>query len=262
MGRVTSGRRDRLLLVGALGLVLTCAGAARAGVSISPVVVEMDAPRRPVSVTVRNTGDKPITLQSNTLSWQQADGSDRYEPTSDIMVVPAIAEIAPGASQVFRLALRVPPSAVERAYRLYLEDVSKELSKGEQATKTVAVRFNHNLPVLVAPSRPAPVALQWKPCGDATVVAASPLVGASATGTASAPPRCFTLRNAGNRRVRVSGLRLAGDGWEQAVQLPAPQVVLAGAQRSWRIPSRPGSEVRTLRADTETGSTQAEPANF
>jgi fimbrial chaperone protein len=264
MTRVAPGWLHRLLLGGALGVVLTCAGLARAGVSVSPVVVEIDSPRRPVTVTVRNTGDKPITLQSNTMSWQQPDGSDRYEATSDIMVVPAIAQIAAGASQVFRVALRTAPTGVERAYRLILEDVSQELSTADQQSRTVAVRFNHDLPVLVAPSRPAPPALQWKPCSAPAAVAALPAASDTARAPAASSYACVTLRNAGNRRVRVSTLRLAGDGWDQAVQLPAPQVVLAGGQRSWRVPLRSAAagQLRTVRADLETGALQAEPATF
>lgn len=254
----------RFLAGGALAMALASAGSAWAGVSISPVVVEIDSPRRPASVTVRNTGSKPITLQANPLSWRQPDGADRYEASSEIMVVPAIATIAPGASQVFRVAVRAPASPTERAYRLVLEDVTQELAAGDAQVKTVAVRFNHNLPVLVAPSRPVQRVVQWKPCGGTSALSAVAAASDTRISGAAGSYACVTMHNAGNRRIRVSALRLSGDGWEQRVQLPAPDVLLAGGQRSWRIPLRgtPAADVRRVGVESEAGLLEASSAGF
>ena len=217
-----------------LGLALaagTATLANAAGISISPVVVEMDSPRRAVAVSVNNSGDRPITLQSDVLLWQQIDGTDRYEPTDALLVVPPIVEIQPGSSQVFRLILRTPvPSPVERTYRLVLEDISENQVKDGQTA--ISFKLTHNLPIMIAPAGKVRNTIRWKPC-TATVAPAP----AAKPSTAEA---CLRLLNAGNRRVKVQTLTLAGTGWQQDLPLKDSINVLAGAEREWRVALAPG----------------------
>lgn len=63
--------------------------------------------------------------------------------------------------------------------------------------------MRYNLPVLIAPSVPVQTALRWKSC--ATRVAAN--------------EACVSLRNAGNRRVKVRTLSLAGADWRPGAAL-------------------------------------------
>ena len=140
-------------LLTSLGLALAAGTAtlAYAGVAISPVVVEMNSPRRAVAVSVNNSGDRPITLQSDVMLWKQVEGLDRYEPSDALLVVPPIVEIQPGTSQVFRLIQRTPVlSSVEQTYRLILEDITENQVKDGQAA--ISFRLTHNLPVMIAPA--------------------------------------------------------------------------------------------------------------
>jgi fimbrial chaperone protein len=237
------------------GLLALAAGAAAvpasAGVVVSPVVLEVSSPRRPVTVTVTNSGDRAVTFQTGALLWQQADGVDRYEPTSELVVVPPIVEVPPHASQVFRVMLRSPaPSPVERTYRLLLEDITQELAAtGGQAA--ISFRLNHSLPVMVAPAGKVQDAIRWKPC--------------TADGAARAATVCIRVLNAGNRRVKFEALTVAGDGWQQVLSLQAGENVLAGAQREWHVPlaKGQGGAPRDLQVRTARGETlQAESGGF
>lgn len=230
-----------------LAALLACpAGAAANGLTISPVVVEIGAARRVVSVTVTNRTAKPITLQSQTRLWQQVNGVDHYAPSDDLLVVPAMAQVGANASQVFRITLRRPvPAPLERTYRLILDDITAEQAPDGRAA--VAFKFSHNLPVMVAPSGPVTQRVRWTPC-------------ATAPGSAMA---CVRLFNAGNRRVKVQSLTLAGDGWQQVLPLKAGENVLAGAARQWQVPQPAGQAgpVRQVQVVTAQGSTlQAEAA--
>jgi len=248
-----------VLLVGTLGLPVSSDAA---GLSISPVVVEIDSPRRAVAVTVTNQGDQAVTFQTEAMVWQQVNGVDQFEPTDELLVVPPIVEVPPNASQIFRVTLRVPrPSPVERTFRLILEDVSEDETSTGQAS--VAFKFTHNLPVMVAPSGNVSNAVRWKPCPpEASATAASALAKPT---TARSPETCIRLFNAGNRRVKVQALTLTGDNWQQALPLKDGVNVLAGAEREWRVPLQAGQTgvLRGVEVQTTRGETlQAETGGF
>jgi fimbrial chaperone protein len=238
----------RLLLafgIGAVGVAST------AGVVITPVVIEISSPRRPVAVTVTNSGDLPLTFQTDTLVWQQTDGVDKFEPTDELMVVPPIVEVPPNASQIFRVMLRSPASLpVERTYRLMLEDITEELAP-VSGQASISFKLSHSLPVMVAPAGKVLNAIRWKPC--TTQIA----VGAAVA--------CVRFFNAGNRRVKFETITVAGDGWQQVLTLKTGENVLAGSQREWVVPLARGQSgtLRGVQVKTARGETlQAESEGF
>jgi fimbrial chaperone protein len=206
-------------------------GAATAQVLINPVLVEFAAQQRTASVTVTlsEKAAAPMRLQANVLRWEQdLQGGDVTQPSSDLLVTPLIAELKPGQKQLFRVALRGPrPAPGELAYRLILEDVAPAQPDVANAQgMTIQFRMRYDLPLLIAPAAPVQTLLRWKPC--------PPSAGATGAET------CVRLLNAGNRRVKVHTLTLAGEGWQQPVALKEGVNVLAGAEREWRIPLEPG----------------------
>src|ERR1700733_14648359 len=93
--------------------------------TISPVLVELSPHRRITSITVSNPADHPVSFQTQTLAWSQPDGSDVYIDSDELIVVPPIAEIGAGESQIFRVTTRAMAGTQERAYRLSFADVTK-----------------------------------------------------------------------------------------------------------------------------------------
>ena len=237
----------RVLL--ALGFCAAAASSA-AGVVISPVVLEVSSTRKPVAVTVTNSGDKAITFQTDALVWQQVEGVDRFEPTNELVVVPPIVEVPPNGRQVFRVMLRSPAtSPVERTYRLLLEDITEEMAP-VAGQASISFKLSHSLPVMVAPAGKVVNAIRWKPCA------------AQAERTASV---CVRFLNAGNRRVKFETITLAGDGWQQELSLKAGENILAGAQREWIVPLKnsAGTAPRNVQVKTARGETlQAESGGF
>lgn len=222
-----------------------------AGVSISPVVLEIDSPRKAIAVKVTNNGDQPITYQVDAVTWTQKDGLDHTEPTDDLLVVPPIVTVRAGVSQIFRVMLRDRASSpVERTYRVILEDITKPqaLLDGQAV---VAFKLTHNLPVLIAPSGKILNALRWKPCGsDAlsrTAAAVSGAAGPPSRVNGSNSVACVRILNAGNRRVKVQTLTVSGEGWQQTLAINDGGInILAGAEREWRIPL-PSDQINALR---------------
>lgn len=235
---------------------------------ISPVVVEMAPRQRAVAVTVTlsDTARAPVILQAELLRWvQDLQGKPLSEPSDDLLITPPIAELRPGAKQVFRLALRGQrPAPEELAYRLILEDVTEPTADGlGKESLGVNLRIRQDLPVLVAPVGKVVNALRWKPCPPKTAPAsaASP-AKQSASRDAEA---CVRLLNAGNRRVKVQTLTLISDGWQQVLSLKDGENVLVGTEREWRVPlenSQTGA-LRGVQVQTARGETlQAETGGF
>src|ERR1700682_2620746 len=96
--------------------------------TISPVLVELSPDRRITSITLSNPADHPVSFQTQTLAWSQSDGTDVYTESDELIVVPPIAEIGAGESQIFRVTFRATPAPQERAYRLIFEDVTEIVS--------------------------------------------------------------------------------------------------------------------------------------
>lgn len=225
---------------------------ASAQLLINPVLVEFGAMQRIASVTVAldSAAAEPMLLQAEVLSWtQRLNGSPVSEASDDLLVVPPMAELKPGEQQTFRIALRgARQKPQELAYRLILEDVTAS-SAGTSGQPGMAINFRmrHDLPVLLAPVDKVVNRFYWKSCASEAMQA------------------CVRVFNAGNRRVSVQTLTLAGDGWQQALLLKTAETVLAGTEREWRVPLAPGQagaprgvQVHSLRGEI----VQAEAAGF
>jgi fimbrial chaperone protein len=242
--RLTRRNRGAAACLAALSLAT---GTTAAQVLINPVLVEFGAQQRTASVTVTlsEKAAVPMRLQADVLSWEQdLQGGNVTKPSSDLLVSPQISELQPGQKQLFRIALRGPrPSPAELAYRLTFEDVAPQTpgTPNEQGV-TIQFRMRYDLPLLIAPAVPVQVGLRWKRCPSPT---------------ANDAQACVRLLNAGNRRVKVQTLTLAGDGWQQPLTLKEGVNILAGSEREWHIPLQPGQagSLRGVQVQTVLGET-------
>ena len=200
-------------------VLLLCTDVLQA-VTISPVVVELSPSRRIVTVTFSNPGDQSLRYQTQAVAWTQVDGVDRREPTDDLIVAPPIADIAPGGSQIFRVALRRPPTGHEQVYRLVFEDVTATTNSTPDSTSDdVAIKFrvNHDLPVFVAAAGNPQAKLSLGPCPD------------KPAGTLT----CVRLDNSGDRYAQIRSLTLERGAWTKV--MPVSTRVLAGAWKQWEL---------------------------
>ena len=208
--------------------------------TISPVLVEMSPDRRITSVTISNSADHPVSFQTQTLAWSQSDGADVYADSDELIVVPPIAEIGAGESQIFRVTFRATPAPQERAYRLIFEDVTEIVSGAHSAGETkIDIRINHSLPVFITARGKA---------------LAQPRLGscASLVPTMTAASRCIRLDNDGNHYLQIKSLTVAGTDWRKTLNSGAR--VLAGAWHQWTfdVPPHAVGDLQ-VQADTSGG---------
>ncbi len=201
--------------------------------AVSPAVLEISAPERVATLTLANSGVYAVRVQASVFLWAHTEAADKREPTEELMVVPAVAELPPGKTQVFRIALRQPaPSNRERSYRLVLNELSSpaaELTAGD-----LKFSLSHNVPVMVAPSATITHRIAWSPCRRPP-------------SDASAPQNCLRLTNEGNHRIKVGSVLLRWPGGSETLRLPAPLLLLAGGtQRLELASSVPTTELQAV----------------
>jgi fimbrial chaperone protein len=228
------------LAVASLGLTVLAGlglwGSAAHALTISPVLVELSPARRVASITITNPGDRPLSFQTQVRAWSQIDGADAYADTDELIVVPPIAQIAAGGSQIFRVTTRTRPSADEHAYRLIFEDVSEFSAPATPAGESsINIRVNHDLPVFSAAAGKLHLQSRLGPCANAAALPAT-------TG-------CVRLDNEGSRYLRVRSLTLEGDNWRKDIGVGTR--VLAGAWRQWTF-DHPLQLTGSLRVRAET----------
>lgn len=230
--KASTSMRRLLSLATASGLAgimwATWGAPASAGtLQVNPVLVEITTARRTASVTIRNEEAVPVTIRTYALAWNQANGQDNYEETTDVIVSPPVTTIAPGASQLVRVGLRAPANG-PRAYRLIVEEVPEANPGGG-----IRVALRLNLPFYIQTAAGDVAQLRWSaqryPDGGWSFEASNPGVGyarlspdaaRAATGVRFDDSIHFgTVLPGSTRRWRIGGnLRVEDAGRLQQIQ--------------------------------------------
>jgi fimbrial chaperone protein len=206
---------------------------AAALLQLQPVRLTLPANGHAGKLNIINKSPQRAVLQARVYAWSQApDGTDRLEPTSDVVFTPPIMTIEPDGTQTLRLAQRHGPragAASERTFRMALEELP---STTDGAGLTLRLRYL--VPVFVGgeDGRAGPVNLQ--------------LAG---TGTGCR----ITLANEGTRHVSVR--KLEGRADDETLEVSAPLYVLAGARISLPCPRalQERRKIEQLRLETDAG---------
>jgi fimbrial chaperone protein len=224
--------------IACLTACLVSASAVAATLQVSPVRISLGPDGKAGVVRLQNRSDVPSLVQVEALVWNETDDLSQVPTTSEILAVPPVFEIAAGAEQVIRLALRRPlTSGTEQAYRLLITEVPRAVGDGAQG---VAFALRLNLPVFVTPegALPQPTWSLERGAGSATL----------------------TLGNQGNAHVRVQSVALFEDGGAQPVFVSDEGgYVLAGRERSWQLDLgrlKAGAAL-TVKAETNLGELEA-----
>jgi fimbrial chaperone protein len=118
----------RALKQAACGLFffVVCASVANAtNLGVSPVRVTLSDSQKIGSLSVRNDGTEPITMQMEVLSWSQREGKAVFAATRELLANPPIFTIPAGSSQLIRVGLRRAPDVQrELTYRIAIQELA------------------------------------------------------------------------------------------------------------------------------------------
>lgn len=166
--------------------------AGAASLRISPIGLDIPAGERAASMTLVNTGADPVNLQLRVFKWTQANGDDALDPSSDMIVSPPAATIAPGASYTVRVArTAVAPVAGEQSYRVFIDELPKPVDP-RTVGQGVSMVLRTSLPVFVVDPK-AFAHLSWTVWQDGDGLHAE-------------------AANDGRRHAKITGLSVKPDG--------------------------------------------------
>jgi fimbrial chaperone protein len=143
---------NRPLLAAALtafGLLLGAGDASAAAFGVSPIRVDLDRGSRTGLVNVSNDEDRKLSFQLKLFEWKQNEkGEDVYAESDDLVFFPRILTVDPKSRRAIRIGTRGNPSAPEKAYRLFIEEMP-EPGQASAGASQVAVRLRFGVPVFV-----------------------------------------------------------------------------------------------------------------
>ena len=165
--------------------------------SVSPVRIYMATKDRTTAVTVTNESNAELVMQADLFLWQQtATGLDELTATEDLIAAPPILKLAPGASQVVRLAMLKPmPTTEQLTYRLMVREIPEVKPPEPGIQLQIALAFS--LPVFITP----PAAKRQLVCDMQRTAPDAVRATCQNTGSAYAQPTEFRLNDASGQTL-------------------------------------------------------------
>lgn len=200
---------------------------------VAPVRINLDQRAKSSVITILNDGDETVTLQGNAMEWtQDAQGKDVYKETKDLIFFPRVLMLKKGEQKIVRAGIRVPATAKEKTYRLFIEEIPQPKTETSGATQlTVTIRFG--VPIFVKP-------LKEEPAAELAAVTLS-------KGVVSAD-----VRNTGNTHFRITEVIVKGSdakGQETFTEKLNGWYLLAGAGRVYSTSFLPEKCTATKQLD-------------
>ena len=215
-----------------------------ATLGVSPVRVTLSDKQKMDTITVRNDGAEPVSMQLEVLNWSKEDGEDVFTPTRELIVNPPIFTVPPGESQLIRAGLRRAPDASrELTYRIFMQELPPPPDPDFMGTKML---MRVSLPVFVLPALSAKPDLLWK-----------------ATRTSNGALK-ISLSNLGGVHIQIANFSLSKpDSAQPWITQQTSTYVLNGQSHDWELPVNaespappPGTTLH-LFAQTDAGDMEA-----
>ena len=184
---------------------------ASSAVNITPLRVEMDDDELSEQMQVRNDSDAPLNVQLSIFRWYQADGTDQYAPSNEIIVSPSITRIAARQTQNFRLVRPTDKKFVgETRYRIIIDQLPDMSATSTNQSKT---RLRFSVPLFVGRDVATAPQLAWKISG-----------------------RRLNIVNAGGQTVKIGNAFLVKpDGERTEIRGGGTRYVLGNSDVAWEL---------------------------
>jgi len=213
--------RDRRIVWLAAGLLIGAAAVmpARASTfSVDRTDVRLSAKTQTALITLKNDGDSEIRFQLAAFTWGQDDnGEFKLAATQDVVVFPTLLTLAKGASRQIRVGTTAAFGAVEKTYRVFIEELPSPATPKPGAAVTMRTKIG--IPVFLEPAAP-----------QAAVAISDPALKA---GVVTIP-----VRNTGNVHVVADNFPVRGldaQGNQVFSESAKGGYVLAGGTRSFQL---------------------------
>lgn len=213
------------LSLAALSLA-TLTTAQAANLQVAPILLEFAPAEQAQSIWLSNSGNLPLRAQVRVLAWSQPNNADQLDATRELVASPPAVDIAPGEKQLVRIIrLQTAAPAQERTFRLIIDELPVAAAPGTPKPPGLQFLLRHSVPVFVGVSEPQPAT--GKPSDISALTARFQADGTQAI---------FSVKNAGNQRVKISQLvYVDAEGRRSPLSPGLLGYVLAGQQMQWPL---------------------------
>jgi fimbrial chaperone protein len=190
---------------------------------VSPVSVTLAEGAASTNIVVTNRGTVPVRLQATLFAWDQLpNGEMALKPTQDVLFFPAMLTLNPKEARHVRIGTRVKPGAVERTYRIFLQELPPVVRSQEEQSNSVRMLTKMAIPIFIAPPSPK----------------AKPQLAGLAVRSGKV---AFQVRNGGNKHMRVQKVVLRIKNGERELHTESLDgwYVLAGGVRQYEVKLEP-----------------------
>jgi len=218
-----------------LACVALVAIARASSFQVNPIRITLTPQGSSSLLAVRNEGNERLRLQVDFYAWDQSkQGEMILNPTSDLVVYPALLTVDAGNERNVRVGTKSPVVSKEKSYRIFIEELppaAKRVDSGIRILTRIGV------PIFVQPQPPKPHALI-----ESLAVHKSEIL--------------FEVINRGNvhfvpRAIRIKGTDSTGtNALERNLD---PWYILAGGSRQYRLEISPSdcSKMKNLTVEVE-----------
>lgn len=226
----------------ALFVFLVALPAAAATFKLSPIQIYLSPGKTSELLVVENQSQESVRLQVTVFGWNQSPrGEIELAPTEDVVFFPALLTLEPGKERKIRIGVAKPAGAVEKTYRVFVEELpplEKPSEVGNRSEVKVLTRFG--VPIFVQPSKIT-------------------RTGAIENAKLEAGTVKFQVKNTGNAAFSLVSVRASGagaDGNQTFESQAAGWYVLAGGERIYEIAIPPADcrRTKTISVEATTGS--------
>jgi fimbrial chaperone protein len=230
-----------LLLV---AFILGLGGKAEASAfTVNPIRITLAGKDQSALLSLQSQSSEELRFKVSIKAWSQSpQGEMELKDTKDIVVFPALLTLGPKEERKLRIGATVPAGAVEKTYRVFVEELPG-LRAPQTATKSeVKVLTKMGIPIFIRPAKPQ--------------------VAGAVQGTAIAKGKLsFSVKNTGNvyfliQSVNIKGLDGAGAStFEKTVE---GWYLLAGGTRLWELdfPKDACAKSKALTFDVQSEETK------
>jgi fimbrial chaperone protein len=122
---------------------------------VAPISLTLSSKVSSGMLVVTNHSPEPLRFHITAFSWdQKPDGEMILSPTKDLVFFPAMLTLNPQEARNLRIGANVKPGAVEKSYRVFVQELPALASADQQPASTVGVLTKMGVPVFLEAQTP------------------------------------------------------------------------------------------------------------
>lgn len=202
--------------------------------TVAPTSIDLKSDREIGVLHLANESGAPAVAQLEAFAWSEDNGADKLTPTTDLIVSPPMAKMAPGADQIVRLQATDAGGASEKTFRILITQLPDPAAPKVQG---INLLLQFSVPVFVHGAAPDE----------------KPEVGFRAGVRNGA--LWLSAQNAGHAHLKLTRIDVsAGESRGMHVSTSGLFYVLAGSARSWTFPGASVTDGESLHIEAHDAS--------